>query len=143
MSKRNVKPATPVSAKRVRAAYAEGAFTAPDEALPSLLGGSYSKTAGFTPSATGNIRGRLHPSAIEAFNEQVRGEVYAGEKVQVDTRTVEVPMFSPKTGRPVKSRTLPLSEARALAGAEGRKGRLSKADIQAVAKALGSGEPKA
>lgn len=135
---------TAVSAKRVREAFAAGEFTAPDEAKPSLMGGSYSKTKGYVPSETGLIRGRLHPAAIAAFNEQVKGEVYGGEKSGIGTsRTVEVPMFSPKTGRPVKARTVTLAEARALSGTEGQKGRLSKEALAKVAAALGSGTPKA
>lgn len=135
-----------VNAARVRAAFAAGEFTAPDAALPSLLGGSYTKTKGYQ-AGTGVIRGRLNPLAVEAFNEQVKGEVYAGEKakdaVGGNVKTVEVPMFSAKTGRPVKSVTRTLSEVRTLAGVEGKKGRLSKADLLAAAVALGSGEPKA
>lgn len=140
-TKRSV--ATPVSAKRVRAAFVAGEFTAPDEALPSLLGGTYTKTGGFVQSESGLVRGRLNPAAIAAFNEQVSGEVYAGEKVNVEARTIEVPMFSPKTGRPVKSLVKPISEVRAAAGVEGKKGRLSAADLHKAAVAFGSGEPKA
>ena len=140
-TKRSV--ATPVSAKRVRAAFAAGEFTAPDEALPSLIGGSYTKTGGFVESTSGLVRGRLNPAAIEAFNAQVKGEVYAGEKSNVEARTVEVPMFSPKTGRPVKPVTKTLAEVRAAAGVEGKKGRLSQADLHRAAVAFGSGEPKA
>lgn len=133
-----------VNAARVRAAFAAGEFTAPDAALPSLLGGSYSKTKGYQ-AGTGVIRGRLNPLAVESFNEQVKGEVYAGEKkggIGGNVKTVEVPMFSAKTGRPVKPVTRTLAEVRTLAGVEGKKGRLSKADLLAAAVALGSGTPK-
>lgn len=139
---------TLVAASVVRAAFANGDFDAPDQALPSLLGGSYTVKGGFVPSETGLVRGRLHPLAIEAFNEQVKGQQYAGEKakgvvVGGPVKTVEVPMFSAKTGRPVKSRTLPIGEVRALAGKPDGRGRISAADLLVAAKALGSGEPKA
>lgn len=131
MSKRT--PATPVPAKRVRAAFAEGLFTAPDKALPSLIG----------KNGDGKVRGRLHPEAVAAFNEQVKGEVYAGEKSKVEQKTVEVPMFSPKTGRPVKPVVKTLAEVRAAAGISGKKGRISASDLHRAALAFGSGEPKA
>jgi hypothetical protein len=134
MSKSTTAPVL-VSAARIREAFQAGLFTAPDAALPSLIGSK----------GDGNVRGRLNPLAVEAFEAQVKGEQYAGEKqggLGVASKTVEVPMFSPKTGRPVKSRTLTIGEVRTLAGVEGRKGRLSAAHIAAAAKALGSGDPK-
>lgn len=125
----------PVSAARVREAYRAGLFKAPDAALPSLVG---AKTKGV-------VRGRLNPLAVEAFNKamKAKGEVYGGEKSGITaSKTVEVPMFSAKTGRPVKPITKTLDEVRAAAGITGKKGRISKADLHRAALAFGSGEPK-
>lgn len=123
---------TLVSAARVREAFTAGLFTAPDEALPSLVG----------RNGDGRVRGRLNPLAVKAFNEQVKGERYAGEKSEVEAKTVTLTMYSPKTGRAVKPITKPIAEVRKAAGVEGKKGRLSKADLHAAALAFGSGEPK-
>lgn len=133
MSKSTKSPVA-VSAARVREAFRNGEFTAPDAALPSLVG---AKTSGV-------VRGRLSPLAVAAFNEQVKGEVYAGEKRGgADlAKTVEVPMFSAKTGRPVKPITRTLDEVRAAAGTTGKKGRISKDDLHRAALVFGSGEPK-
>lgn len=135
------KSVTLVTVAQVREAFAEGKFTARDESLPSLIGGTYKKSTGHVPG-TGVIRGRMGPTAREdylaAFPDHQIVEVQSGA-----VRTVEVPMFSPKTGRPVKPLTKTVAEVRAAAGAEGRKGRLSQADLRKAAIAFGSGEPKA
>lgn len=130
MSKNALKP---VPARVVREFAREGRVTLTDAALDCILGG---------PQGRG--RGRLNPDAIAAFNaENGEGLVYAGEKSEAEVKTVTVPMFSPKTGRPVKPLVKPLTEVRKAAGVEGKRGRLSASDLLAAAKAFGSGEPKA
>lgn len=136
-----------VTAARVREAYNEGLFEAPVEALPSLIGGSLRKVDGevqHVPSETGNVRGRLNPAAVEAFNAARKGkEVYGGEnRADLSSKTIEVPMFSAKTGRPVKPLTKTVAEVRAAAGIEGKAGRISRDDLRRAALAFGSGEPK-
>lgn len=149
MSK-STKPAVAVSAKTIRTAFQSGALDPakvvalnpkgepktdkdgnPVIANPACLFGG--------PQGTG--RGRLNPAFVKAFLDANPGTTYA-EKTVKDTRMVEVPMFSAKTGRPVKSLTKPISEVRKAAGVEGKKGRLSKDDLLRAAKAFGSGDPK-
>jgi len=129
MSKNALKP---VPARVVREFAREGRITITDAALDCVLGG---------PQGRG--RGRLNRDLIAAFNaENGEGLVYAGEKSEAEVKTVEVPMFSPKTGRPVKALVKPLSEVREAAGVKGKRGRLSAADLHAAALVFGSGEPK-
>lgn len=125
--------ATPVSAKSVRAAFAAGEFTAPTEALPSLVGGKTVKVDGVlthVPSPSGLVRGRLNPAAVEAFNSQVKGKVYAGEKAKVDGEgaTITLPLRKPNAKGAMLKRPESFTNAqvRALAGISGRKGRISK-----------------
>ncbi len=119
---------TLVPAARVREAYREGLFTAPDEALASLVGAN----------GSGKVRGRLNPAAIAAFNEQMTGEQYAGEKSPVEGRTVTLPLtkVNAKGARLKRPETFPLSEVRSLAGVVGKKGRLSAAEIAKAAEAV-------
>lgn len=127
---------TVATAPVVRAAFKDGLFTAPEGvSLASLLGAD---------GKGEKVRGRIHPAFAEALvKAQPRKFVLpvAGEKAAPVAKTVEVPRFSQKTGRPVKPVTMPVAEVRALAGKPGSKGRLGKADLAAAAKALGFGAP--
>lgn len=119
---------TLVPASRVRAAFAAGEFTAPEAALPSLIGAK----------GDGKVRGRLNPLAIAAFNEQVKGEQYAGEKSKVEAKSVTLPLtkMNAAGARLKRPEAFPLSEVRALAGVVGKKGRLSSAEVKAAAEAV-------
>lgn len=125
MSKSNI---TLVPASRVREAFAAGEFTAPEAALPSLVG----------KNGDGRVRGRLNPLAVEAFNEQVEGEQYAGEKSPVESKQVTLPLtkMNAKGARLKRPEAFPLSEVRALAGVVGKKGRLSAAEVAKAAEAV-------
>lgn len=143
MGKSSKASATPATDREIRATFAAGEWTTDDESLlPALQGGSYSKTKGYTPSESGLVRGRLSDRHREAFTAATGRPTY-GEKVRVDLRTVEVPMFSAKTGRPVKPVVKTVTEVRAAAGIEGKAGRISQADMLKAAVAFGSGQPKA
>lgn len=123
------KSITLVTAARVREAFANGEFTAPDAALPSLVG----------RNGDGRVRGRLNPLAVEAFNEQVKGEAYAGEKSPLEgAKMVTLPLTKPNAKGALLKRPedFPMSEVRRLAGVEGKKGRLSKADIARATEAV-------
>jgi hypothetical protein len=134
MAKR--KNLTPATDAQIRAAYRDGTYKPSSDAfLPALAGGSYSKTKGYTPNESGLVRGRIS-AAVRADFTAVTGQPTAGEGVKADDRTVEVPRVSPKTGRPVKSAVIPLSQARELSGTVGKRGRLSSADLAKVAAAL-------
>jgi len=117
-----------VPASRVRAAFAAGEFVAPEAALPSLIG----------RNGDGKVRGRLNPLAIAAFNEQVKGEQYAGEKSPVESKQVTLPLtkMNAAGARLKRPEQFPLAEVRRLAGVTGKKGRLSKAEVEAAASAV-------
>lgn len=125
MSKSNV---TLVPASRVREAFNLGLFTAPEAALPSLVG----------KNGDGRVRGRLNPLAVEAFNEQVEGEQYAGEKSPVESKRVTLPLtkMNAAGARLKRPEDFPLSEVRSLAGVTGKKGRLSKAEVETACRAV-------
>lgn len=128
MSKSTAPAVVLVPASRIRAAFAAGEFTAPDEALASLIG----------RNGDGKVRGRLNPKAVEAFEAQVPGEQYAGEKSQVESRTVSLPLtkMNAAGARLKRPETFTLTEVRTLAGIEGKKGRISSANLTAAAKAV-------
>lgn len=130
MSK-STRSAVVLTPARVREMHREGLLKNLDPAaLPSLTGG---------PQGRG--RGRVHKAAIEAaLKASPKGSTY-GEKTGLDARTVEVPMFSTKTGRPVKPVTKTLTEVREAAGIVGKKGRVSRDDLHRAALKFGSGEP--
>jgi len=122
---------TPVPAKVVRQAAREGRFTVPEAAKACVFGG---------PQGRG--RGRLNPSLVAAFNEAMASEgvVYAGEKTAVEGRQVTLPLtkMNAAGARLKRPESLPVSEVRRLAGAEGKRGRLSKADIAKATEAVES-----
>lgn len=120
--------ATPVPAKRVREAFAKGEFTVPDEGLACLLG----------KDGNGKVRGRLNPVVIAAFNEQVTGEVYAGEKSVAEVKSVTLDLTKPnaKGARLKRPESFPLTEVRKRAGVEGKAGRLSKANLVAASESI-------
>jgi hypothetical protein len=134
---RSNKSVTPATDAEIRAAFRDGIYKPSSDALlPALAGGSFSKKEGYKPSESGLVRGRLGAAAREDFTA-VTGRPAAGEGVKmVSTKTVEIPMVSQKTGRPIKPRVILLSEAKALAGVPDKKGRLSAAEVEKVAAAL-------
>ena len=110
----------------IRTAFGEGKFTAPDAALPSLIG------------RNGVVRGRISPVAVEAFMAQVKGytaPVLTNSGTPKQTKApalVEVPRTS-KAGKALKSVTLTRAEVLALAGKPAnQRGALSKATIAAA-----------
>lgn len=124
---------SPVPAKVVRAFAHEGRITVTEAALACVTGG---------PQGRG--RGRIHPDLVAAFNaENGEGLVYdeqAGKALagrQVTLPTTKPNARGARMKRPV---TLPISEVRALAGAEGRKGRLSKAQVATATEAYESAQ---
>ncbi len=127
MSKSTTSPVL-VNAARVREAFRAGLFTAPDAALPSLMG----------KNGDGRVRGRLNPLAVEAFNAGVKGEQYAGEKSTVESKSVTLPLtkMSAAGARLKRPESFPLSQVRTLAGVEGKKGRLSSAEVARAAEAV-------
>jgi hypothetical protein len=129
-----------VSAARIRSAFAAGEFTAPTEALPSLIGGKVVKVDGtptHVPSTSGLVRGRLHPKAVEAFNAQVKGEQYAGEKAKVEDKTITLALTKPNArgARLKKPENFAPSEVRRLAGI-GNKGRIPQSALDKAAEAV-------
>jgi len=133
------KSITILAPAQVRALFSNGTLKVTD--VKDAKGNPVNPASIFGADGTGSkVRGRVHPAF--AAHAEAKGHGTMREKV-VAERTVEVPMFSPKTGRPVKSLTKPVSEVRKAAGIEGKAGRLSAADLHRAAVAFGSGEPKA
>lgn len=128
MSKRNV--LTPVPAKVVRKFAREGRITVTDKALASVMGRDGSGE---------RVRGRLHPEVIAAFNaENGEGLVYAGEKSSAEAKQVTLDLTKPNArgARLKRPEAFPIAEIRARAGVEGKKGRLSRADLTAAAESV-------
>lgn len=123
MSKSALKP---VSAKVIRTAFRDGTLDA--SKVVDANGKPVNPVSIFgTDGDVSRCRGRLNPAFAEFYVANVKGTSYS-EKV-AEVSTIEVPLNSPKTGRPIKPVTLPVSEVRALAGISGKAGRISKADL--------------
>lgn len=128
--------AVPATDAEIREAFRNGSYKPSNDAfLPALAGGSFSKTKGYIPSESGLVRGRISAAVREDFTAVTKRPT-AGEGVKRETRTVEVPRVSAKTGRAIKPAVIPLSQARELSGTVGKKGRLSRDDLAKVAAAL-------
>lgn len=145
MSKRNV--STPVPAKVIRTWARENEATVRALTVTKTVKGETvevpANVASIFGGPQGTGRGRLgvNSPVVQAFLAANPGTTYS-EKSEAEVKTVEVPMFSAKTGRPVKPIVRPIAEVRAAAGAQGKVGRLSAADLHRAALAFGSGEPK-
>lgn len=70
-------------------------------------------------------RGRLHPKTIAAFKAANKGLTYEPKVAEAKTVTVSYPALDKAGRKRTASVTMTLSEARALLGAEGKRGRLS------------------
>lgn len=133
--------ATPVPAKTVRTAFRDGTLDATK--VTDAKGNPVNTASLFGASGDSTkVRGRIHPAFIAYFNENVKGASYA-EKSVAEKKTVEVPLNSPKTGRPIKPVTMTLAEVRALSGTTGKKGRVSSADLAAAGLAYQKANAKA
>jgi hypothetical protein len=122
-----------VSTSTIRSAFVgEGATLDPasvDAPMASLVG------ATGTLKRPGKVRGRIHPAYVAAFLAANPGTVFGeGENKPAD-RTVSLPLVSAKTGRAITPVTVPVSEAKSLAGVAGKRGRLSAAELVAAAQA--------
>lgn len=113
------KVSTPVSVKTIRAAFHDGTLKPAEGVSPASV----------TPGA----RGRINPAHVAVYVEANPGTTYA-EKT-AEAKTVSLPLVSPKTGRPIKPVVVTISEARALAGVEGKRGRLGSASLAKAAEA--------
>lgn len=120
MSKRNV--SQPVPARVIRTAFLEGKFTAPDEALPSLMG----------KNGDGKVRGRIHPAAREAAEVEA-GLVYREKVAEARTITIPVTKTNARGATLKRPVDVPLAEFRRLSGTA--KGRPSKAALAKAAQA--------
>lgn len=121
----------PVPARVVREFARSNRVTVTDDALACVTGG---------PQGRG--RGRLHPDLIAAFNaENGEGLVYDEAKgKRLAGRMVTLPLVKPNARGAMLKRPedFPIAEVRKRAGVEGKKGRLSKADIAKAAASVQS-----
>jgi hypothetical protein len=125
---------TIVSSKTVRLAFTDGTL---DPATVTANGKPVSTASLFGANGDGKVRGRLHTAFGKAYESAFPGTVWQ-EHVS-DEATVEVPRVNAK-GRALKPASLPISEARRLAGdAAGKRGILSAAALEAAGKALMAG----
>lgn len=85
------------------------------------------------------VRGRVAPFFRDAFLAANPGTVFGEGDNKPADRTVDLPLVSAKTGRPIKPVTVPVAEAKALAGVAGKRGRLSSAELVAAAAAYQKG----
>lgn len=124
---------TPVTAKTIRLAFQTGTLDASNVVDANGKPVSPLSVLGRDGDAS-RVRGRLNPAFVQAFLTANPASTYA-EKSVAEVPMVQVPLTSPKTGRAIKPVTMPRSEAKALAGVGGRKGRLSAEHLLAAGKA--------
>lgn len=120
------KSLTPVSAREIRQAYANGEFTVPEGTnIASLVG----------RNGDGRVRGRLNPAVVEAFlaSKAGKGRSYS-EKSVAEQRMVTLPLVrkNSKGASLKRPEAFPIGEVRKLAGAPA-KGRLSAEHLATAA----------
>jgi hypothetical protein len=121
---------TVVSTADIRAQFANGTLTpAKDVSTASLFGKDG------TRSKPGKIRGRVHPAHVEVFLAANPGTVFGEGEDAPPARTAMLPLLSAKTGKPIKPVEVSVTEAKALAGVKGKRGRLSSDELARAAKA--------
>lgn len=81
------------------------------------------------------VRGRIHPAFRDAYLAANPGHVFGEGEDAPASRTVNLPLVSAKTGRAIKPVEVPVSEAKRLAGVEGKRGRLSSEELARAAAA--------
>lgn len=131
---------TPATATVIREVYKARGFKVPEVALASLLGKDGKGT---------KVRGRIHPAAQRALIEAFPGEFVAvdlgnGNATPKAEKVIEVPRVKTDAAgrkRTLKPVTMTLSEVRALAGTTGKKGRVSKAEVEAAGAAAVAAMP--
>jgi hypothetical protein len=128
---------TVVSTATIRAAFAKGGTLNP--AKVTIDGKPVSTASLFGADGSGTkVRGRIHPAFVAAFLDANPGTVFGEGENAPASRTVDLPLVSAKTGRPIKPVTVPVSEAKALAGVKGKRGRLSSDELSRAAAAYQS-----
>lgn len=85
------------------------------------------------------VRGRVAPFFRDAFLAANPGHVFGEGDNAPASRTVDLPLVSAKTGRPIKPVTVPVAEAKSLAGVAGKRGRLSSDELARAAAAYQKG----
>lgn len=74
-------------------------------------------------------RGRIHPELVKAFRKANPRKDYAAKVAEEATVTVPVTFLNKAGRKATRQQTITMSEARALIGAEGKRGRLSLAEL--------------
>lgn len=135
MSK-SIKRTKPVSAATIRQAFRDGTLNVAD--VKNEKGEAVNPASIFGADGTGQkVRGRLNPAFVAAYLAANPTASYA-EKSVAEKRTVMLPLVSAKTGKAIKPVEVTVTEARALAGVPGGKGRLSADTLAKAAAAFQS-----
>lgn len=128
---------TIVSTATIRAAFLDGTLKpAKDVSTASLFGKDGTRTK------PGNVRGRIHPAHVQVFLDANPGTVFGEGSEAPAARTIDVPRTG-KNGRPLAPVTLPVSEAKALAGVAGKRGRMSSEELAKAGAAYQQAQAKA
>jgi hypothetical protein len=124
----------------VRKAYADGTLNPAD--VKDAKGNPVSTASLFGAKGDGVVRGRIHPLFAAHAEANLNGTF--AERVSTEKMVTITPKRLNSKGQPVrfKERQVSLSEVRRLAGVEGKKGRLSQADLDKAAEALGEAKSK-
>ena len=127
---------TVVGTAAIRAQFLDGTLTpAKGVSTASLFG------ANGTRKSPGNVRGRIHPAHVQVFLDANPGTVFGEGENAPAARTIKVPRKG-ANGRALSPVTLPVSEAKALAGVAGKRGRMSSAELEAAGAAYQKAQAK-
>jgi hypothetical protein len=110
-------------------AWAVENYKSVDAPTASLFG------ANGTAKAPGKVRGRIHPAFVAAFLAANPGTEFGEGDNKPAERTIALPLVSAKTGRAIKPVTVPVSEAKVLAGTPNKRGRMSSDELARAAAA--------
>lgn len=128
-----------VSTATIRAAFVGDNATLNPAKVTDAKGAAVSTASLLGKSGDGSmVRGRIHPLFVAAYLAANPGTTFGEGDNKPADRTVSLPLVSEKTGRPIKPVTVPVSEAKSLAGVAGKRGRLSSDELVAAAKAYQS-----
>lgn len=128
-----------VSTATIRAAFgADGNLNPAD--VTDAKGNPVSTASLFGADGSGTkVRGRIHPAFVAAYLSANPGHAFGEGANAPASRTVMLPLTSAKTGRAIKPVEVSVTEAKRLAGVEGKRGRLSSEELVAAAAAYQKG----
>lgn len=137
------KSSTIVSTATIRAAFVGENATLDPATVLDAKGNPVSTASLLGSDGSGTkVRGRVNPAFVAAYLAANPGTKFGEGSSAPAARTVQVPRKG-ASGRSLSPVTLPVSEAKTLAGIPGKRGRMSAAEREAAGQAYQAARTKA